>query len=128
MHSSRLLDTIHGPAIHVTGKGGHERVVPCPGHLANAIRQRRGWTFPGQIDGHLSPRRVGELVADVLPGALTGHTLRHRYGTTTYRESGDIRAVQELLGHARLDTPALYVDVDAAAMAAAAAGAWRLAA
>ena len=52
--------------------------------------------------------------------------LRHRYATTVYRSSGDIRAVQELLGHARLDTTMIYTAVDSDTTASAAAGAWTL--
>ena len=79
-----------------------------------------------QIDGHLSARRVGELVGACLPDGMTGHQLRHRYATTVYRTSHDIRAVQTLLGHARLDTTMIYTAVDNDAALNAAAGAWRL--
>lgn len=118
---------IKGQWLTVTGKGGHARAVPLPPHLAARIRDRGpGWIFPGKINGHLSARRVGELVSECLPDGLSGHTLRHRYGTTAYQSSGDIRAVQTLLGHARLDTTMLYTAVNNEDTAAVAAGAWRL--
>lgn len=113
--------------LRVTGKGGHTRMVPVPPHLAARIKRRgEGYIFPGQIDGHLSARRVGELIRDCLPPGMTAHQLRHRYATTVYRTSGDIRAVQELLGHARLDTTMLYTAVDSERTATAATGAWTL--
>lgn len=116
-----------GQWLRVTGKGGHTRMVPIPPHLAARIRRRgEGYIFPGQIDGHLSARRVGELIRYCLPPGMTAHQLRHRYATTVYRSSGDIRAVQELLGHARLDTTMLYTAVDSDRTASAAAGAWTL--
>lgn len=129
MRGDAVTDRPGGPAIRVTGKGGHTRIVPIPGHVAAAIRARgAGWTFPGQIDGHLSPRRVGDLVRDVLPSGVTAHSLRHRYATAVYARTRDIRAVQALLGHARLDTTMVYVAVDDDATTRAAATAWQVAA
>jgi len=124
-----VLDGIGGPRLRITGKGGHVRVVPIPGHVAAAIRKRgRGWTFAGQIDGHLSARRVGELVGAALPDGVTAHALRHRYATAVYARTRDIRAVQTLLGHAKLDTTMVYVGVSDDATTTAAATAWEIAA
>lgn len=116
-----------GEWLQVTGKGGHTRAVPLPGHVCAVIRRNTGYLFPGAIDGHLSARRVGELVREALPAGVKPHQLRHRYATTVYRQSGDIRAVQTLLGHAKLDTTAIYVHVASAEQRHAAEGAWRLA-
>ena len=41
--------------LQVTGPGGHIRLVPLPGWLCANNRKAKGWAFPGQIDGHLSP-------------------------------------------------------------------------
>lgn len=120
-------EDVSGQWLRVTGKGGHARMVPLPPHLAARVKRRGvGYIFPGQIDGHLSARRVGELIRYCLPDGMTPHQLRHRYASTVYRSSGDIRAVQELLGHARLDTTMVYTAVDSSAAASAAAGAWTL--
>lgn len=120
---------VDGYWLTVEGKGGHTRVVPLPPHLAARIRRRGpGWTFPGAVEGHLSARWVGTLVARDLPRGMTAHQLRHRYATTVYKSSHDIRAVQTLLGHARLDTTMVYTAVNDDDTARAAAGAWRLAA
>lgn len=122
-----VLEDIKGQWLRVIGKGGHARMVPLPPHLAARVKRRgEGYVFPGQIDGHLSARRVGELIRECLPAGMTPHQLRHRYATTVYRSSGDIRAVQELLGHARLDTTMIYTAVDSDTTASAAAGAWTL--
>ncbi|WP_375489606.1 tyrosine-type recombinase/integrase, partial [uncultured Mycobacterium sp.] len=59
----------------------------------------RGWLFPNGTGGHLSANHIGRLVARALPGDWSMHTLRHRYGTRAYRGSGNLRAVQTLLGH-----------------------------
>lgn len=128
VRGSDVISGTHGPVLRVCGKGGHTREVPLPPYLAKTIRDRgEGWLFPGAINGHLSPRRVGELVRDVLPPGMTSHQLRHRYGTVTYQRSHDIRAVQTLLGHAKLDTTMIYTAVDSADTARAAATAWRAA-
>jgi site-specific recombinase XerC len=60
-----------------------------------------------------------------MPEGYTMHTLRHRFGTRAYRGSRNLRAVQELLGHASIATTERYTAIDddeirAAAMAAAA--------
>lgn len=118
-----------GGYLRITGKGQHVRMVPIPADLAAAIRDAGpGWTFPGQIDGHLSARRVGEIVSATLPAGVTAHALRHRFATAVYARTRDIRAVQRLLGHARLDTTMIYVDVAADDLAEAARTAWSCAA
>lgn len=73
-------------------------------------------------------RRVGELVGGVLPPGVTAHALRHRFATVVYARSRDIRAVQTLLGHAKLDTTMVYVGVSDASTTTAAATAWSTAA
>ena len=118
---------VRGQWLTVTGKGGHTRVVPLPPLLAERVaRPRRAWLFPGAINGHLSARRVGELVNEVLPAGYTAHSLRHRFATTVYSQTRDIRAVQSLLGHARLDTTMIYVAIANDQARAAAATAWKL--
>ncbi|MFS0396158.1 tyrosine-type recombinase/integrase [Corynebacterium striatum] len=120
---------VQGQWLRVEGKGGHVRLVPLPPHLARRIAAHgTGWLFPGQINGHLSPRRVTELVGEVLPAGVTPHALRHRFATRVYAQSGDIVALSMLLGHAKLDTTMVYTQVDSVVQAQAAAGAWTLAA
>lgn len=126
VHTRDVIITSHSSAIRVTGKGGHTRIVPVPGHLATKIRDRRGWLFPGDDHGHLSAAYVGKLVSRALPDGVTGHQLRHRYATEGYRRGHDIRAVQELLGHAKLDTTMIYTHVTSDQTSAVASLTWRL--
>jgi integrase/recombinase XerC len=120
-------DDVTGEWLRVTGKGGHVRMVPLPAHLARRVAAYGDhYVFRGAIDGHLSARRVGELVGEVLPAGVTSHQLRHRFATAVYRGSHDIRAVQSLLGHAKLDTTMIYTAVDPTETRAAAGSAWRL--
>lgn len=111
---------LDGHSLLVHGKGGHERLVPLPDDLAaDLLRRSPGWLFPSSHGGHLTPHHLGKIVSRCLPGQLTTHTLRHRCGTVAYRETRDLRAVQELLGHAKPETTALYVEVPGDAVRAA---------
>ena len=122
VHTDDLEDGDRGAMLRVHGKGGKVRVIPIADELADIIETgphwhtpgagRRGWLFPGKIDGHLSPRRVGELCADAMPGTWTAHTLRHRFATRAYRGSRNLRAVQTLLGHSSVATTERYTAVD----------------
>lgn len=127
VHARDVIVTDRASALRVTGKGGHTRIVPIPGHLARRVAKLRTWAFPGNDHGHLSAAHVGKLVSRALPPGVTGHMLRHRYATEGYRRSRDIRAIQELLGHAKLDTTMVYTRVDVDQVTAAASSTWTLA-
>lgn len=121
VHTRDVLAGLGGALLVVRGKGDRVRTVPLqPDTEARLRGLPEGWAFPGRVDGHLSPDRVGRLVRDALPGAWTAHTLRHRYGTRAYAGSKDLVAVQELLGHVSIATTRGYVDADMEAMRAAA--------
>lgn len=130
----------------VTGKGGHTRLVPIAagGALSSALaaarrRQETGqhavwaerdasyvvgkWVFPSPQGGHLSGGHVGVLMGAALPGDVTAHQLRHRFATRAYGATRDLRAVQELLGHAQPETTARYAAVADGALLAAVVGA-----
>ena len=116
-----------GWTLRVVGKGGHERIVPCPPHLARHIRARRGgYVFPGGCDGHVSPGWLGKQVSRVMGPGLTAHTLRHRYASVAYQHTHDLRAVQTLLGHASVATTQVYTAVDDASVRGVAETAWRI--
>ncbi|WP_424446435.1 tyrosine-type recombinase/integrase [Microbacterium sp. CH-015] len=68
-----------------------------------------GYLFPGRDNGHLSPRYVGKIIRDLLPGEWTMHTLRHRFGTRAYALTSDLLLVQDLLGHSSPSTTRRYV-------------------
>lgn len=111
VHSGDLRQDLLGWSLLVHGKGGKQRLVPLTPRLALDLRaQDEGFAFPGAINGHLSPRRVGELLEESLPGAWTGHKLRHAFATNVHEHSqGDTLTTQSLLGHANPNTTVRYV-------------------
>jgi integrase/recombinase XerC len=116
-----------GDAITVTGKGTKQRMVPLLPQVAQTIADYLalcptalppdGPLFVGARGGPLSPRIV-QLVMERLRGALslpdsaTPHALRHSFATHLLARGGDLRAIQELLGHASLSTTQIYTAVD----------------
>ncbi len=106
-------DDLSGGTLHVTGKGGKERRVPAHPILEEALAALpRGYVFPGRDSGHLSPDRVGRIMADALPGDdWTAHSLRHRFATRAYAGQRDLLTVQQLLGHASVATTQRYTQV-----------------
>lgn len=110
VHSRDLIEDLGGWSLIVHGKGSKERTVPLPDSLARELRMLdHGYAFPGDDDGHLSPRWVGKLVGRLLPDGYTMHSLRHRFATRAYAVSSDMFTVQELLGHASPVTTRVYV-------------------
>lgn len=126
-----LYEDIDGWFLIVHGKGNKDRTLPVPDQLARLIRAgapghspglghpRTGYLFPGQMDGHLSPRRVGELCSAVLRAQQeegeddwTTHKLRHRFGSRALRNTRDIMAVKTALGHVSVATTQVYCAID----------------
>ncbi len=81
------------------------------------------YVFQTYGGGPMTADRLGRLITEALPGEWTTHTLRHRFATLAYQADRDIRAVQELLGHASPVTTSIYTKIPDNAMRTAASAA-----
>lgn len=111
VHRDDVEVDLLGHSLLVHGKGGKLRRVPLADDVAAVLLAADGYVFPGQIDGHLSPDRVGKILKGLLPPGYTAHKLRHRFATTAYAIDHDVFAVQQLLGHASPATTLRYVQL-----------------
>jgi integrase/recombinase XerC len=116
-----------GDVLIVTGKGNKTRMVPVLQNVLALIQDYiamcphplppEGPIFVGSRGGPLSPRII-QLTMERLRGALglpdsaTPHALRHSFATHLLTRGGDLRAIQELLGHASLSTTQIYTGID----------------
>lgn len=117
VHTDDIIETGDGPQLIVHGKGDKQRVVPITSSLGDDLRKAQpcgGFVFPGKIDGHISADRVGHLVSEAMPPGWSMHKLRHRFATRGYAGTGNLRAVQEALGHASVATTQRYTAVSSA--------------
>ncbi|AJE45891.1 tyrosine recombinase XerC [Celeribacter indicus] len=118
-----------GEVLRITGKGDKERIVPvlpvarravaeyarlCPHDLSPSAP-----LFRGKRGGALNPRLIAKVTETArmqlgLPSSVTPHAMRHSFATHLLNAGGDLRAIQELLGHASLSTTQAYTAVDTA--------------
>lgn len=115
--------------IMVRGKGGRERMVPLGDKARLSIaaylsaldakeKAQSPYLFPSRgKEGHLTRRRVGQLMKDlavaagVPPNAVSPHKLRHAFATHLLAYGADLRSVQQMLGHADISTTQIYTHV-----------------
>ncbi len=119
-----------GP-LRIVGKGNKERIVPVIPPIRNAMDrylnlrptplEDDGPIFIGVRGGRLGARAVQKLMVRLrsaldLPDTATPHALRHSFATHLLGNGGDLRGIQELLGHASLSTTQRYTEVDTASL------------
>lgn len=113
--------------IRVTGKGNKQREVPVLPAARQAVEHYRALCphapgrgealFLGARGGPLNPRLLQKAMESArmalgLPASATPHALRHSFATQLLAAGGDLRAIQELLGHASLSSTQVYTCVD----------------
>jgi len=133
---------VSGRIVRVRGKGGKERLVPFNKTTGEALRlmladarlappapaprqsarpgphtRTRHPLFLNQRGGRLTTRSVDRIVRHAarqagVPGTISPHALRHTFATHLLQAGADLRAIQELLGHARLSTTQRYTHLD----------------
>lgn len=123
---ANLEETTKG-SLMITGKGGKTRMVPIIAPVAGAIAQYRALCpfhlepheplFRGAKGGVLHRAIIEKSVARLrgalgLPDSATPHALRHSFATHLLAGGGDLRTIQELLGHASLSTTQIYTAVE----------------
>lgn len=113
--------------LRILGKGGKERVVPVLPVARKALARYLDLcpfditpgspVFRGTRGGALNPRLIQKVTEKArmqlgLPATATPHAMRHSFATHLLSAGGDLRAIQELLGHASLSTTQTYTSVD----------------
>ncbi len=122
-----LGDIFDVQVLRVKGKGGKTRVVPVLPVVSDAIAvyiqlcpyalAADGPLFVGARGGRLNPRITQRLMQKLrsalgLPETATPHALRHSFASHLLGGGGDLRTIQELLGHASLSTTQVYTEVN----------------
>ena len=116
-----------GPSLNITGKGNKTRILPILPAVLEATQlyadlcpfelEPDQALFRGVRGGALGARTVQKLMTELrsrlgLPSTATPHAMRHSFATHLLAHGGDLRSIQELLGHASLSTTQIYADVE----------------
>jgi integrase/recombinase XerC len=127
--SLQVKDTPLGDVLRMRGKGGKTRLVPVIDAAKNAVVAYQKLNphsgnpddplFRGARGGALNPRLIQRVMERArlqlgLPASATPHALRHSFATHLLAGGGDLRTIQELLGHASLSTTQAYTAIDQA--------------
>lgn len=125
--SLKQRDRQLGAALTINGKGNKSRMVPILPVVREAVAasadlcpfplEPDDLMFRGARGGPLGPRAVQKLMQTLrsalgLPASATPHALRHAFATHLLAHGGDLRTIQELLGHASLSTTQIYAEVE----------------
>ena len=125
----KLSDVQDAQYLRILGKGNKERIVPLLEKIRHEIDEyiaacpykiaADGFLFLGEKGQVLNPRIVQRLMqtlrgALALPSTATPHAMRHSFATHLLENGGDLRSIQELLGHASLKTTQKYAAIDSA--------------
>ena len=117
-----------GEFIRIVGKGNKERIIPVIPLVNEFIdtylqvcpfrKTEDGFLFLGSRGKKLNPKVIQQEIRNLrlqlgLPATATPHALRHSFATHLLSAGGDLRTIQELLGHASLTSTQIYTDVDA---------------
>lgn len=124
----QLTDVHPDNTLRVTGKGNKQRILPIGKMALSALKRwlhiRAEFTQPEttalfvslrgtQISNRQVANRLNQMtITKGLSGTVSPHKLRHSFATHVLESSGDLRAVQELLGHANLTTTQVYTHLD----------------
>lgn len=127
--SLKGCDTSLPETLRITGKGGKEREVPVLPIIREAVARYAALCpfelppdkplFRGVRGGALNPRLISRVMEHArrqlgLPASATPHAMRHSFASHLLEAGGDLRSIQELLGHASLSTTQTYTAVDTA--------------
>jgi len=123
-----MQDSLRSGEVRVTGKGSKTRIVPMGSHAISALqawltvreqiaKPGESALFVGKNGARISPRTVQLHLRQwgIKQGIASGvhpHLLRHSFATHVLQSSGDLRAVQEMLGHASISTTQVYTHLD----------------